>query len=158
MPKVYENGHKNVLDIWVDSERKVKYSLILVFKVIFLCQKVAESFCIFFIEEYIKRRLSFTIHIFWSLYFLIYIKNGPKFWPLSLNPSKFREHFYCHFHTFVLVYSQLSSAKLSFSNEVTLILDLANKEFLCLVRRHFGLWKSNQFKLNLLLVLPKPHK
>ena len=42
--KVYENGHKNVLGIWIDLEWKVKYSTILVFKVIFLCQKSAKSF------------------------------------------------------------------------------------------------------------------
>ena len=24
-PKVYENGHKNVLGIWIDLEQKVKY-------------------------------------------------------------------------------------------------------------------------------------
>ena len=30
------------------------------------------------------------------MYFIT--KNGPKLWPLSLNPSKFREHFYGRFH------------------------------------------------------------
>ena len=42
-PKVYEKGHKKVLGIWFDLELKVKYSTILIFKVIFLCQKSAES-------------------------------------------------------------------------------------------------------------------
>ena len=41
--KVYENGHKKVLGIWFDLVLKVKYSTILIFKVIFLCQKAAES-------------------------------------------------------------------------------------------------------------------
>jgi hypothetical protein len=42
--KVYENDHKNVLGIWLDLVWNVKYSTILIFKVIFLCQKLAESF------------------------------------------------------------------------------------------------------------------
>ena len=42
--KVYENDHKNVLGIWLDLVSNVKYSTILIFKVIFLCQKLAESF------------------------------------------------------------------------------------------------------------------
>ena len=41
--KVYENGLKKVLGNWFDLVLKVKYSEILVFKVIFLCQKLAES-------------------------------------------------------------------------------------------------------------------
>ena len=41
---IYEKGHKKVLGIWIDLEQKVKYSTILVFKVIFLCQKSAETF------------------------------------------------------------------------------------------------------------------
>ena len=40
-PNVYENSNKNVLGIWIDLKWKVKYSTILVFKVIFLCQKSA---------------------------------------------------------------------------------------------------------------------
>jgi hypothetical protein len=51
-PKVYENGHKNVLGIWIDLEWKVKYSIIRVFKVIF--QKSAESFRFFFSLKNIK--------------------------------------------------------------------------------------------------------
>ena len=35
--KVYENGHKKVLGIWLDLVLKVKYSKILIFKAIFLC-------------------------------------------------------------------------------------------------------------------------
>ena len=42
-PKVYENGHKKVLGIWLDLVWKVKYSKFLIFKAIFLCQKSAES-------------------------------------------------------------------------------------------------------------------
>ena len=42
-PKVYENVHKKVLGIWFDLVLSVKYSKILIFKVIFLCQKSAES-------------------------------------------------------------------------------------------------------------------
>ena len=40
---VYENSHKKTLGIWFDFVLKVKYSTILIFKVIFLCQKSAES-------------------------------------------------------------------------------------------------------------------
>ena len=47
-PKVSENNHKNVLAIYSDLEKKVNYSTILVFKVIFLCQKSTESFWFFF--------------------------------------------------------------------------------------------------------------
>ena len=44
-PIFYENDHKNALGtIWINLEWKVKYSTILVFKVIFLCQTSAESF------------------------------------------------------------------------------------------------------------------
>ena len=42
--KGYENDHENVLGIWLDLVSNVKYSTILIFKVIFLCQKLAESF------------------------------------------------------------------------------------------------------------------
>ena len=42
--KVYENDHKNVLGIWLNLVSNVKYSTILNFKDIFLCQKLAESF------------------------------------------------------------------------------------------------------------------
>ena len=52
--KVYENDHKNVLGIWLDLVSNVKYSTILIFKVIFLCQKLAESFWIFFSLKNIK--------------------------------------------------------------------------------------------------------
>ena len=41
--KVYVNGHKKVLGIWLDLVLKVKYSKILIFKTIFLCQISAES-------------------------------------------------------------------------------------------------------------------
>ena len=43
-PKFYENDHRIVIGIWIDLEWKVNYSTILVFKVVFLCQKSAESF------------------------------------------------------------------------------------------------------------------
>ena len=42
-PKVYENGQKKVLGIWLDLVLKVKYSEILIFKAIFLCRKSAET-------------------------------------------------------------------------------------------------------------------
>ena len=51
-PQVYENGHKKVLGIWLDLVLKVKYSEILIFKAIFLCQKSAESLQKKIIEEY----------------------------------------------------------------------------------------------------------
>jgi hypothetical protein len=63
-PMVYENDHMNVLDIWIDLEWKVKYSTTLLFKVMFLCQKAAEAFRFFFIEEYKNRRTTFIIDIF----------------------------------------------------------------------------------------------
>ena len=51
-PKNYENGHKDIFGLSVVLELKVENSTILTFKVIFLCQKSAESFWFFFIEEY----------------------------------------------------------------------------------------------------------
>ena len=41
--KVYENGHKKVQGIWLDLVLTVKYSKILIFKAILLCQKSAET-------------------------------------------------------------------------------------------------------------------
>jgi len=43
-PRVYEDDQKSVLGIWMDLEWKVKYSTILIFKIIFLCQKSAKPF------------------------------------------------------------------------------------------------------------------
>ena len=63
-PKVYKNNHKSVLGIWMDLEWKVEYSTILVFKVIFLCQKSARFFISFFIEEYKNRRTTFMTNTF----------------------------------------------------------------------------------------------
>jgi hypothetical protein len=42
-PRFYENGSKDVLRIWFDLVLKVKFNTILIFKVIFLCQKSAKS-------------------------------------------------------------------------------------------------------------------
>ena len=42
-PKVCKNVHKKILGILFDLVLKVKYSTILIFKAIFLCQKSAES-------------------------------------------------------------------------------------------------------------------
>ena len=54
------------------------------------------------------------------LYFIN--KNGPKFWPSSLNPSKIRKHFNCHFHRpLVLLIHHWTLLKLSCSSEFTLI-------------------------------------
>ena len=51
--QVYENSNKNGLGIWINLVSTVNYSTILIFKVIFLCQKSAKSFWFFFfIEEY----------------------------------------------------------------------------------------------------------
>ena len=63
--KVYEYGHKKVLGIWLDLVLKVKYSKILIFKAIFLCQKSAKSLRFFFIEEYKNGQLTFIIDTFW---------------------------------------------------------------------------------------------
>ena len=51
-PKVYDNGHKKVLGIWFDLILKVKYSTILILKVIFLCQKSAESLRFFYLDNF----------------------------------------------------------------------------------------------------------
>ena len=42
--KNYENGHTNIFGLLVVIESKVENSKILTFKVIFLCQKLTESF------------------------------------------------------------------------------------------------------------------
>ena len=68
-PKVYENCHKKVLGIWFDLVFNVKYRKILIFEVIFLCQKSyniivyflkkknqPNLYEFFFIEEYKNRR------------------------------------------------------------------------------------------------------
>jgi len=52
MPKMYENGHKNVLGIWFDLVSKIKYSTILIFKVIFYIKSKTNLSDFFFIEEY----------------------------------------------------------------------------------------------------------
>jgi hypothetical protein len=41
--QVYENSNKNGLGIWINLVSTVNYSTILIFKVIFLYQKLAES-------------------------------------------------------------------------------------------------------------------
>ena len=51
---VYHYGHRNIFGVLVVLELKVKNSTILTFKVIFLYQKLAESF-LFFTEEYYKK-------------------------------------------------------------------------------------------------------
>ena len=63
--KVYEYGHKKVLGIWLDLVLKVKYSKILIFKVIFLCQKSAEFLQFFFHQRTQNEELTFIINIFW---------------------------------------------------------------------------------------------
>ena len=68
-PKVYENGHRKVLGIWLDLVLKVKYSTIIIFKVIFLCKKSAvrlgpNLYDFLFIEDYKNGRLTFIIDIF----------------------------------------------------------------------------------------------
>ena len=50
----YEKGHRNIFDLSVVLEVKVENCTILIFKVIFLCQKLAESFWFFFMEKYRK--------------------------------------------------------------------------------------------------------
>ena len=63
----YENVHKNIFGLSVVLELKVGNSTILIFKVIFLCQKLAESFGFFIIEEYEKGKPTFIIDIFGQL-------------------------------------------------------------------------------------------
>ena len=64
-PKVYESSHKNVLDIWMDLERKIKYSTILVFKVIFYVKNQLNcNVSDFFIEEFKNRKTTSIIDIF----------------------------------------------------------------------------------------------
>ena len=55
---------KMALDIWFDLVLKVKYSTILIFKVIFLCQKSAEFVLLFFIEEFQIRIITFISDTF----------------------------------------------------------------------------------------------
>ena len=43
-PKVYENGHKKVLGIWLDLVLKVKYSKILIFQSHFSMTKIRQIF------------------------------------------------------------------------------------------------------------------
>ena len=63
--KVYENGHKKVLGIWLDLVLKVKYRKILIFKAIFQCQKSAETLRKKkFLEEYKNGGLTFITNIF----------------------------------------------------------------------------------------------
>ena len=64
-PKVYENGHKKVLGIWLDLVLKVKYSEILIFKVIFLCRKSAESLQNKISLKNTKSEINFYYTIFW---------------------------------------------------------------------------------------------
>ena len=66
--KVYENSHRNVVGIWFNLEWKVNYSLILVFKVIFLCQKSTESFWFFWPQDFSlgHRNLFLLLPLAWS--------------------------------------------------------------------------------------------
>ena len=49
--QVYENSNKNGLGIWINLVSTVNYSTILIFKVIFLCQKLAESLWFFLLKS-----------------------------------------------------------------------------------------------------------
>jgi len=51
----YEGSHKGVFGLSVVLELKVQNSVILTFKVIFLCQKLTESFSIFLSLMNIKK-------------------------------------------------------------------------------------------------------
>ena len=61
--------YKKILGFCFFLVLKVKGRAILIFKVIFLCQKLTESFWFFFIEEYIKGSPTFIIYIFSLLWF-----------------------------------------------------------------------------------------
>ena len=65
----------------------IKRCRFLTFKVNFLCQKLSESFSIFFIEEYKYRVMFFVIIIFWKLWFqtTLFSKIMPIFWLLHLE-------------------------------------------------------------------------
>ena len=60
-PKVYENGHTNVLGIWTNSERKLKYSTILSF---FYVKNQQYPSDFFKLKNKKKRRTTFIIDIF----------------------------------------------------------------------------------------------
>ena len=93
---VYENGHKKVLGIWLDLVLKVKYSKILIFKAIFLCQKSAES---------LQKKISLKntkmgdklslIPYFDNFDFqcTLFPKNAPN-WRTIPNQAKLQEYFY----------------------------------------------------------------
>ena len=52
--KVYENGHKNVLDVWLNLVSNVKYSTILIFKVILYDKNWSNLFEYFFSLKNLK--------------------------------------------------------------------------------------------------------
>ena len=59
--RFYENDYKDVLRIWFDLVWKVKYNTILIFKVIFLCQKSARSLWILYSLENTKMGEQFLL-------------------------------------------------------------------------------------------------
>ena len=80
---------------------KVKYSKILVFKAIFLCRKLAESYLKKnFIEVYKNGRQTLLTPYFdnYDFQWPLFSKNAPNFRPLISNQAKLLEHFYDHFH------------------------------------------------------------
>ena len=71
MIKANNQPYKNVLDHAFSWVNIVKDCKILTFKVNFLCQKLSESFQIFFfIDQYQLRSTFFVIDIFWQIQFL----------------------------------------------------------------------------------------
>ena len=83
-------------------ELKVENSIILTFKVIFLCQKSTKSFSTFFLLRNIKKEINFCYcHILITLIFnvVVFPKRGPTFQSSILKWPKGQKHFYGHFHS-----------------------------------------------------------
>ena len=121
--KVYENSHKKFLGICLDLVWNVKCSTILIFKVIFLWQKMAESFWFFFHWRIWKCESKFYfLHILKTLIFhvLNFLKMCPNFDFDTKLSQVHRTFLWLFSQTFGLAYSPVNSAKLSCSSEVSL--------------------------------------
>ena len=117
---------KKILGLWFLLVLKVKSSAVLIFKVIFLCQKLTESFWFFFSLKNIKKWAQLSLwHIvmFLILNVLYYFKKWPIFDLKNRKEPKAYNFLYTPFHQ-VAAYSSLNSAKLSLLSKVTLIYKL----------------------------------
>ena len=133
MKKVQLSVYNKILGLCFFLIFKVKQSAILIFKVIFLCQKSAESLQIFFIEEFKKGRPTFIYEIFHNFDFqctffskmTVPLKWCPIFDLKIEKNQRPRKYLYTPSWSWLSwgqPYSSLSPAKLSWKSEVTLIL------------------------------------